>query len=73
MEKEKNIEYNLDICKIIGAFLIVAIHCRPLTSLSDLMDFYLVDIVARLAVPFFLQLQDIYFLENLLFQRMVGL
>lgn len=53
MEKEKNIEYNLDICKIIGAFLIVAIHCRPLTSLSDLMDFYLVDIVARLAVPFF--------------------
>lgn len=43
----------LDVFKMIAAFLVVAIHTSPLTSLSLEADFFLTRVLARLAVPFF--------------------
>lgn len=43
----------IDIVKILCSFLIIATHCRPFCSLSDSVDFYFVNVLARIAVPFF--------------------
>lgn len=43
----------LDYFRIIAAFLIVAIHTSPLSSMSETADFVLTRIIARVAVPFF--------------------
>ncbi len=44
----------LDIFRLIAAFLVVAIHTSPLSSLNETADFILTRIIARIAVPFFL-------------------
>lgn len=50
----KKAEYNsIDIFKFICAFLIITIHASPLSSFSLTADFYLVHVIARVAVPFF--------------------
>ena len=43
----------LDYFRLAAAFLVVAIHTSPLTSLSTTADFTLTRILARIAVPFF--------------------
>lgn len=43
----------LDVAKFISALLVVAIHCAPLIQISEPANFVLVQIFARLAVPFF--------------------
>ena len=42
-----------DVFKLIAAFLVVAIHTSPLTSVSPAADFFFTRILGRLAVPFF--------------------
>ena len=44
----------IDIFKLIAAVLVITIHTDPLSDLSQLANFALVDIVARIAVPFFI-------------------
>lgn len=39
--------------RLAAAFLVVAIHCSPLTTYSETADFILTRAVARVAVPFF--------------------
>ncbi len=51
----------LDLCKFIGALLVVTIHVPPLTSYSALLNYGVVNYLARLAVPFFF-LSSGYFL-----------
>lgn len=43
----------LDVCKLLAALLVVAIHTSPLADLSPLGDFFLTRVLGRLAVPFF--------------------
>ncbi len=43
----------LDIAKFVSSLLVVAIHCAPLIEISEPANFVLVQILARLAVPFF--------------------
>ena len=43
----------IDLAKYIAALLVIAIHTRPLKEISSNADFYFVDIICRLAVPFF--------------------
>ena len=52
MEIRKNYG-GFDVFKIIAAFLVVAIHTSPLTSVSPAADFFFTRILGRLAVPFF--------------------
>ncbi len=43
----------LDIAKFISALLVIAIHCAPFVEVSETLNFVYVQIIARLAVPFF--------------------
>lgn len=49
---EKNY-YSLDIAKFISALLVIAIHTAPLIDLNATANFVFVQIIARIAVPFF--------------------
>ena len=50
----KNKSYTgIDRFRLIAAYLIVAIHTSPLTSVSAEGDFILTRIIARIGVPFF--------------------
>lgn len=44
---------SIDICKFICALLVVAIHVPTFASASDIVNFYFVNVAARIAVPFF--------------------
>lgn len=43
----------LDVMKFISAFLVIAIHCAPFVQIDETLNFAYVQILARLAVPFF--------------------
>ena len=54
MEQNNNISFNsIDVFKLICALLIVCIHTDPLENYNILANYILVDIFARIAVPFF--------------------
>jgi serine/alanine racemase len=50
----------LDYFRLIAAFLIVAIHTSPLTSVSPTSDFILTRIIARVGVPFFFMITGFF-------------
>ena len=45
--------YSLDLSRWIAAFLVICIHTVPLSSFSRLGNALFVQVVCRLAVPFF--------------------
>ena len=51
----------LNLMKFIGAFLVIAIHTHPFFNLSWGLNFFVVDIVARVAVPFYLITSGFFF------------
>lgn len=59
----------LDWFKLIAAALVVAIHTFPLMSFSPTANFILVQIIARIAVPFFLMVSGYFVLRPYLFQQ----
>lgn len=50
---ERKNYYAIDVAKFISAFLVVCIHTGPLLDINKDANFVLVQIIARLAVPFF--------------------
>ncbi len=59
----KNYE-GLDYFRILAAFLIVAIHTFPLTSLNSTADLVFTRIIARIAVPFFFMITGFFLLSG---------
>lgn len=55
----------VDIAKFIAALFVIGIHTRPLLGLSELGDFFLVDILFRTAVPFFAVCTGFYLSKGL--------
>lgn len=49
----KNRQPAIDIAKLIASFLVVAIHTQPFLQINEILNFVFVDIIARIAVPFF--------------------
>ena len=64
MKTQKNNYTNLDIAKFICALLVVVIHTDPLADVANEMNFFLVNILARVAVPLFLLCQGSFFLAQ---------
>lgn len=54
----------IDYFRLIAAFLIVAIHTSPLTSLSSTGDFILTRVISRVAVPFFLMTSGFFLISR---------
>lgn len=59
----------LDYFKMAAAFLVVAIHTSPLSSVHSTADFILTRIAARTAVPFFLMVTGYFVASRFLFQN----
>lgn len=51
----------IDLGKYVAAILVIAIHTRPFDDISPDVDFFLVDIICRMAVPFFAICTGFYF------------
>ncbi|QHQ62388.1 serine racemase VanT catalytic subunit [Anaerocolumna sedimenticola] len=56
----------LDYFRMIAAFLIVAIHTSPLTSINTTADFVFTRIIARVAVPFFFMVTGFFIISGFL-------
>ena len=66
---ERKAYYALDVAKFISAFLVVCIHTGPLLDVDATGNFILVQILARLAVPFFFVASGFLFFRKLDFKR----
>ena len=51
----------IDLGKFIAALFVIAIHTRPFQDISVDIDFFFVDIICRMAVPFFVICTGFYF------------
>ena len=61
----KNKSYTgVDYFRLISAYLIIAIHTSPLTSVSATGDFIFTRIVARIAVPFFFMTSGFFLISR---------
>ena len=59
----------LDIAKFISALLVIAIHCAPFYQVNETWNFVYVQIIARLAVPFFFTASGWLFFQKLDIQK----
>lgn len=62
--KPKARNAGIDYFRLIAAFLVVAVHTSPLTSVDGTADFVLTRIVARVAVPFFFMVSGFFLLPG---------
>lgn len=64
MEKQNAI--NMDICRLLAAFMIVAIHVYPFETISPQLDYFFTRVIFRIAVPFFLMLTGYFLIPKML-------
>lgn len=55
---------NLDVCRFIVSFLIIAIHISPFEKISMTFDFFFTRILGRIAVPLYLMITGYYILDK---------
>ena len=60
---------NLDLAKFICALLVVVIHTEPLVNATVLGDFYLNDVIARVAVPLFFAMSGFLFFRSIAYEN----
>ena len=68
MENNKKLG-GLDYFKLIAAFLVIAIHTSPLSSLNSDADFVFTRVLARMAVPFFFMVTGFFLLPRYVFEH----
>ena len=56
---------SIDIFRYICAIMVVSIHVKPFYQLSDRLSFWVSDVWARLAVPFFFAVAGYYYISKL--------
>jgi len=56
----------IDRFRLVAALLIVGIHTSPLSSVNENLDFWVIHIFARIAVPFFLMVTGYFLLPQIL-------
>lgn len=54
----------IDRFRLVAAFLIVGIHTFPLTSVSETLNFAVVNVIARIGVPFFMMVTGYFVLPR---------
>lgn len=65
----KKVYHAIDIAKFVSALLVVCIHTFPFMDLSETMNFVVVSIVARVAVPFFFIVSAFFFYQKIDFHK----
>ena len=61
MKEEKT---NIDLYRLIAAFMIVAIHTYPFDGINENLDYFVTRVMFRIAVPFFLMITGYYLLPK---------
>lgn len=64
MRNQKTI--NMDACRLLAAFMIVAIHTYPLEKINPNLDYFFTRIIFRIAVPFFLMVTGYFLIPKIL-------
>lgn len=64
----KKTNYAIDYAKIISAILVVCIHTAPLSNIAPEANFFLVQILARIAVPFYFICAGYFLFKKINFQ-----
>ena len=63
-------EYDgIDLTRLVLAFLVIAAHTYPLSSISEDLNFLLVHVIARVAVPFFMMTTGYFLLPRFFDQK----
>lgn len=62
---ERKNYYLIDIVKLICAILVVAIHTGPFLSINGTLNYFVVQILGRMAVPFFFVVSAFFFFQKL--------
>ena len=61
MTKKRNL--SIDYMRMIAAILVVIIHTPPFMGINPLMDYSILDVLPRIAVPFFFAISGFYFIK----------
>ena len=69
MTRARNTYPNLDLAKIIGALLVVTIHTAPFKDISRLTNFFITNVIARIAVPLFFAISGFLFFGKLQYEN----
>jgi serine/alanine racemase len=64
MQSDGKSYLGLDYFKVVAAFLVIAIHTSPLSSVNDTANFVFIHILARVAVPFFFMVTGFFILSK---------
>ena len=62
---ERKNYYLVDIIKLICAILVVGMYCRPFLSVNETLDYFIVNILGRIAYPFFFVASSFFFFRKL--------
>lgn len=62
---EKKYYNGIDYAKFICAILVICVHTGPLLSINENANFFLVQIISRIAVPFFFVSSSFFFFKKL--------
>lgn len=60
---------NIDIVKFVCALFVIVIHTSPLSGTSNIIQFYVEDVIARVAVPLFYAFTGFFFFGKLVFEK----
>ena len=55
----------VDIFRVICAFLVIIGHTRPFMNINSNLDFFLTNVLLRIAVPFFFIVSGYFFYSNM--------
>lgn len=61
--------FSIDVAKFVCALLVIIIHTSPFSGTSDILDFYLSDVIARVAVPLFFAISGYFFFNSLSYKN----
>lgn len=57
--------YIFDIAKLIMSFFVAAIHIKPFSSISTIVNFYIVECIGRMAVPIFFSIAGFFLYKKI--------
>lgn len=61
--------FSIDLAKFVAAIFVIGIHTRPFQEISIICDFYWVELICRLAVPFFAVCTGYYLTNQYVFNN----
>lgn len=60
---------NIDIAKFVCSLFVIVIHTSPLSGVSNIVQFYVEDVITRVAVPLFYAFTGFFFFGKLVFEK----